>query len=63
MNAAWIAAVVLGAQYLGVFDSALNAVIDIHNKINTVLPHRAAPIPHVPYVVVPKKKVAANERH
>lgn len=58
MNAAIIAGVVLVAQYLGIFDTALNAVIDIHNKINTVLPHRAAPIPPIKYVVVPKKKVA-----
>lgn len=51
-----IAGIVLVANYLGVFDSALNAVIDIHKKIELVLPQRAAPIPKIPYVVVPKPK-------
>lgn len=60
MNAAIIAAVVLAAQYLGLIDTALNAAIDIHKKISMVLPHKpkVEPIPKVPYVVVPKKKVA-----
>lgn len=59
MNAAIIAGIVLAAQYLGIFDTALNAAIDIEKKISAVLPHKAkaAPIPKVPFVVVPKKKV------
>ena len=60
MNAAIIAGAVLAAQYLGIFDTALNAVIDLQNKVNIILPHRAAPIKPVPYVVVPKKKVASK---
>ena len=55
MNTAFIAGLVVAAQYLGIFDTAMNAAIDIHNKINLVLPHKAAPIPSIPYVVVPKK--------
>lgn len=58
MNAAVIAGIVLAAQYLGIFDTALNAAIDINNKIKMVLPHKAAPIQKIPYVVVPKKKMA-----
>ena len=56
MNAAIIAGALLAAQYVGAIDSVLNAAIDIHNKIATVLPHRAAPIPPVSYVIVHKPK-------
>ena len=55
MHTAVIAGVVLAAQYIGIFDAAVKAVIDVHTAINWVLPARVAPIPPVHYVVVPKK--------
>ena len=60
--AAIVAGAVVVAQYLGIADTALNAVIDINSKtkalVEMVLPHKAAPFHFTPIkpVVIPKPK-------